>query len=454
MQVVRLPKRIVRLIITSFVSSCLFLVFLDDKNLTTFPLLTSSSFRPVSYSNTNDGSTQDLCKSFPRHLLQSIQPVLKMGWTESQKQIHAQLETVSACFDPNDLLIVSDYEETILGRVTIDIFETLPEEYRRRSRDFARHNAMKRKPLNMDDGRAETTHHKLGWKMDKYKFLAQVEYAWSTMPGRDWYVFYETDTYVLWDSMFRFLSTLDAAEALYIGSPSPGRRGTWFANGGPGFVLSRGAMQKVLGKDQGWLTSRGAKATRRDCCGDSVLGWMLWQARVPLSGFYPLFSLYAVDRVPFTERAWCQPVITMHKLTPGDMLRLWRWEHGNRKRDTPILFSDLYEFTGINETDVRYDWDNTSYDRLAPGRELAAETHESCRAACEADGKCLQYLWRGLQEKHCVLMPFVSLGKAGGQDAGSGMYVSGWMHSRIEDWRAGNVCEDAAWVHPSIARHF
>jgi len=159
-------------------------------------------------------------------------------------------------------------------------------------------------------------------------------------------VFYETDTYIVWDNMFRFLSTLDPAAPFYIGSPSPGREETWFANGGPGFVLSRGAMDKLLSRDRPLLegprsgsqfvaapplTLRGMDLVKGDCCGDSVLGWMLWEAKVPLSGFFPLFNTYPVHGIPYTERSWCQPVITMHKSTPEDMLALWRWEHSTRK---------------------------------------------------------------------------------------------------------------------------
>ena len=313
-----------------------------------YPFETTSAFYPVTHHDAATKSIQELCASFPNHLLQRIQPVLKMGHGEKREQILAQLNTVSACFDAQELLLFSDMDETILGRHAIDVLANLPEAYRIDNPDFEPYDTLQQmldSPGAYDRSK-DPTIGKNGWKLDKYKFLAEVERAWLMKPGRDWYVFYETDTYIVWDNMFRFLSTLDPAAPFYIGSPSPGREETWFANGGPGFVLSRGAMDKLLSRDRPLLegprsgsqfvaapplTLRGMDLVKGDCCGDSVLGWMLWEAKVPLSGFFPLFNTYPVHGIPYTERSWCQPVITMHKSTPEDMLALWRWEHRTRK---------------------------------------------------------------------------------------------------------------------------
>ena len=79
------------------------------------------------------------------------------------------------------------------------------------------------------------------------------------------------------------------------------------------------------------LTLRGVDLIKGDCCGDSVLGWMLWKAGIRISGFFPLFNTYAAHKIPFTERAWCQPLITLHKSTAEDMMDLWRWEFQARQ---------------------------------------------------------------------------------------------------------------------------
>lgn len=68
-------------------------------------------------------------------------------------------------------------------------------------------------------------------------------------PEKRWYVFYEDDTYIVWDNMFRLLANFDPDMPWYFGSPSPGARGLWIANGGPGHVLSREAIRRVVEDD-------------------------------------------------------------------------------------------------------------------------------------------------------------------------------------------------------------
>lgn len=81
-----------------------------------------------------------------------------------------------------------------------------------------------------------------GWKTDKSKFLPSISRAWRMAPENRWFVFYEGDTHVVWDTAFRMMANFDADVPHYFGSPSPSRNGTWFANGGPGYIISRGAI--------------------------------------------------------------------------------------------------------------------------------------------------------------------------------------------------------------------
>lgn len=146
--------------------------------------------------------------------------------------------------------------------------------------------------------------------------------------------------------MFRFLLTFDPDKPLYMGSPSPGRHDekkdikTWFANGGPGFVLSRGAIKELLHRDVAPsgqyidppLPEKWLPLLRVECCGDSVMGWTLWNVSIPLQGYWPLFNPHPLHGVPFSDLYWCQPVMTLHKTSPKDMVDLWRWEFGVRQR--------------------------------------------------------------------------------------------------------------------------
>jgi hypothetical protein len=505
----RLNKRLERnALIAAVVSLALFALWYlhHDEPLPPpafYPFETTSAFFPVAHHDAQNKTVEELCASFPRHLTQRIQPVLKMGHGENRKMVDAQLESVSACFGADDLLVFSDLDEVVHGRHAVDILANLPRAYRENdaegnaNADYVNYEAMyalaNEGKLTVENDPARG---KNGWRLDKYKFLAGVERAWQMRPGRDFYVFYETDTYISWDNMFRFLSTLDPDAALYMGSPSPGRhdekknKDTWFANGGPGYVLSRGAMEKLLGRrtssKTGHLTDppislKWLDLVRSDPCGDSILGWALWDAGVPLSGFFPLFNTYPAHALPFTERLWCQPFLTMHKLKPEDLVGLWRWENGRRKLGSPLLYSDLYDFLPVATPEVRHDWDNTNWDRLAPGRDTSANSLEACKKACEDSPSCLQYHWQGEQTKKCVLQRFINLGGAkepetvqrkipipgtGGGEKGAGKeeqfkvveehltYASGWLKPRIDEWVKKHMCYAPEWVYPSIERHY
>jgi hypothetical protein len=467
-----------------------------------YPFETTSAFFPVAQHDAQNKTSQELCASFPHHLMHRIQPVLKMGHGENPSVIDAQLESVSACFRPDELLVFSDLDALVHGHHAIDILADVPQAYRYNdedgssNRDFVNYDAMYalardgKLTADNDPARGEN-----GWRLDKYKFLAGVERAWLMRPGRDFYVFYESDTYISWDNMFRFLSTLDPQAPLYMGSPSPGRHDdknnadTWFANGGPGYVLSRGAMEKLMGRrsapGSGQFTEpppshRLVDVVRGDPCGDSILGWALWTAGVRLNGFFPLFTPFAVHTVPYTERLWCQPFLTMHKLRPEDMLDLWRWENGRRRRGRPLLYSDLYEFFPVPDPGVRHDWDNTNWDRLGPGWDVNADSLRACQKACEESTTCHQYHWQGGEyTKKCVLQPFINLGSPKKPETvrrdvpdGNGKardakgeqqfrtveeeiyYTSGWMKSRIDRWVKDHMCLAPEWVHPSIERHY
>ncbi|KAK4198664.1 family 31 putative glycosyltransferase [Triangularia verruculosa] len=466
------------------------------RDSTFYPYDTTTAFAPVSFpaETVQKLSANDLCASFPHHLMgKHIQPVLKMGHGENREMINAQLNSVSSCFQPADLLIVSDLPETLPnGHEAIDILYNLPQRYRLTNDspeavpepDFAAYEAMHDlyRAGNLTAENDPTRKNKrTGWRLDRYKFLPQVERAWTEKKNKDWYVFYESDTYVSWDNLFRFLSTLDPDRPLYMGSPSPGRRDpktdeeSWFANGGPGYVLSRGAMRVLFEKrassrESGVWTEepfllKHINTVRTDPCGDAILGWVLWLAGIKISGFFPLFNTYALHSLPYTDRLWCQSFVTMHKLSPQDMVRLWRWEFGSRKLGRPLMYADLYEgffLPEIEEAEQRDNWDNTNWDRLARGRDVYVDSVEKCREACENATSCLQYHWNGKHMRKCVLMPFVTLGHAkqpetiakkdGGEE--SFIYTSGWITARIKSWAKAHPCVVPDWVPPSTERHY
>ncbi|ROT39626.1 hypothetical protein SODALDRAFT_331731 [Sodiomyces alkalinus F11] len=435
-----------------------------------YPWDTTSLFHPVRM-YAKGKTADDLCPSFPHHLLQqSIQPVLKIGHADVGKPpLEAQLASASACLE--DLLIFSDLDEHDFpgNRSAYDVLADLPAAYARHA-DFGNYTYMRQLrdagTLDVDDAATAAIR---GWAIDKYKFLPMVERAWAMRPHRDWYVFYETDTYVSWDNTFRFLANLDPDAPLYIGSPSPGRtvpdtdHVTWFANGGPGFVLSRGAMRRFLARkvgEQGDFleapqSHRWPDLLDIDCCGDSVLGWALWTAGVPLVGFWPLFNPDPLHAVGFDEDHWCQPVLTLHKTKPEDMMELWRWEHINRQQHKPLLYRDLYQFYHPGQIETRADWDNS--DPKAWEAPETVDSFEACGVACGQNPECFQWNWHGGK---CRLIRSIRHGFPRAADRpdengqGGGAYMSGWASERIAAWRSARTCDVVGWVRPSITRIF
>lgn len=161
-----------------------------------------------------------------------------------------------------------------------------------------------------------------------------------------------SDSYVFWDNAFRFLQTFDPDQPIYMGSPSPGRFDskrnikTWFANGGPGYVLSRAAIKALLHRETSPhgqyidppLTEKWLPLLRGECCGDSVVGWTLWNASIALQGYWPMFNPHPLHGIPYSDRYWCQPVLTLHKTSPKDMVDVWRWEFGQRQHSVRVTF--------------------------------------------------------------------------------------------------------------------
>ena len=294
-----------------------------------------------------------LCDAFPSYLLSRIQVVLKIGASEPADRIDAQISSVTRCI-PN-LIIVSDRESQIHDHHVHDILAALPESFRANTSDFDAYDALQRGDDRFVAGPQ-------GWRLDRFKFLPMVERAHEINPTADWFVFLESDTYMVWDNMFRFLDQLDPHVPLYLGSPSPGRRlneeeVSYFAYGGSGFVLSTAAMKKLVLREVGLhgeytqppLSQQYEDLVKADCCGDSILGWALHEKGVKLSGYWPMFNPHPLHGIPFDEAHWCQPVISLHKTLLSDMTGLTRWEN-QRDRTVSTLVAPAVSATNLSSS--------------------------------------------------------------------------------------------------------
>jgi hypothetical protein len=192
---------------------------------------TRSQFRPVSQ-NVTDKSVQDLCGAFPTDLLSGIQPVLKSGHGVLETRVNTHLNSVSACLDDH-LLIFSDLDEEIGGYQVVDVLADLRTDFVT-GNDQLEDYVLQMELANNGTLHSEAASKVKGWQSDKFKFLPQVSRAWRMRPEKRWYVFYEDDTYIVWDNMFRLLTNYGPDVPWYFGSPFTwcawnldGQRWTW-----------------------------------------------------------------------------------------------------------------------------------------------------------------------------------------------------------------------------------
>jgi len=309
--------------------------------------------------------------------------------------------------------------------------------------------------------------------LDKFKFLPMMREVWADqvdkMPGdpgfRKWFFFVETDTFVVWESVFAWLEHFDASKKMFMGSPVWPKHQAVFAHGGSGFVLSRAALQAMNIPDN---THDGSAEDinfgmdmDKYCCGDQILAEVLKRKGVTISGFWPMFNGETPRTVPFGREHWCEPVLTLHHLQGEELndVAQWasEWRRGLETPEKPMLFEDLIGYIEPHIAAERLDWDNGAEDAVFYGpdhpqynprvsglEKIAWKGADACKSACQANRSCLQFKFH---KSVCSFGYGVRLGnKARPDEEGEDRFYSGWMVERIRDWKAGNKCSKPHWV--------
>lgn len=89
------------------------------------------------------------------------------------------------------------------------------------------------------------------------------------------------------------------------------------------------------------------------------------------------------------------------------------------------------------------DWDNQSTEVLEDAR-----TQDACRAACEGDHACVQWMFDSTTET-CKVADNPRLGEA---SLGSGIHAE-WIFNRVERWRdALPACHGETFITPEEGR--
>lgn len=262
--------------------------------------------------------------------------MFKTGATVLWKRVPIHLSTSLSenRINHDNVLIYSDYPETIGDWEIIDALANTSEKMRK-SENFQPY-------LQQEDYESRQNYAELtnvpgdsagasgGWKLDKYKFLPIVDHAGRNRPDAKWYIFMEDDSYLFLPNIVRHLKKFDHQEPWYLGSVA-WIHGDYFAHGGSGFALSRGAWEQSFGKDP-QLVQKYEAFTEEHGCGDHILGHALKDYGVHFGethGDYRFrygFNPESHWSTWYEQASWCEPVYSWHHTHGRDVARFYSLE--------------------------------------------------------------------------------------------------------------------------------
>ncbi|KEF52313.1 uncharacterized protein A1O9_11553 [Exophiala aquamarina CBS 119918] len=271
--------------------------------------------------------TDQYCKFFLDS--KDVLIVVKTGANEIHDKLPTQLLTGLRCYQ--HILIFSDREQRIGPFVVHDALRNASDILKTQDPDFDYYRTLQDYKGNGED--KTSLRHKSGkaaWNLDKYKFLHMLEETWNLRPHRKWYIFIEADTYLVRTNLLLWLERQDPSQLLYFGSPTY-VNGEAFAHGGSGVVLSGAALSKFANGDPG-IAARYDAMVKSESFGDYVLMKALRDKGVVFSGRWPMLQAEKPATIPFGPgpdngvRHWCQPIVTMHHITPEEACVIWDFE--------------------------------------------------------------------------------------------------------------------------------
>ena len=397
------------------------------------------------------------CRNLPG--AEDVVVIMRTGATEIQDKLPRHFETTFRCY--SDLIIFSDYAETFMGHDVHDVLKDMNRDVMTENEDFDIYLRL------LEGGRASLDGSELsgklsfegsksgklenaGWRLDKWKFLPMMRQVINLRPNKKWYLFVESDSYVVWSNLLKYLENMDSDRDIYYGSEVQ-IGDDLFAHGGSAFIMTRSAIEKgALWYEED--PERWHDWTARHWAGDCVLGKCLLEAGVELGWAWPMFQGGHPEKMDFTEwkgevRVWCSPILSFHHFADEELQRIWQFEQDwitvfdknthddpddmrwalwkHRSQDNPIMhgFDVFKDFVFPNLTDHRTGWNNFS---PMPVSGTDGYTAEDCRNMCVVDHECVQYLHR--DEYGCNTGSYAMLGEP---MEGA---TSGWLLDRIDTW--------------------
>lgn len=191
------------------------------------------------------------------------------------------------------------------------------------------------------------------WAPDKYKNIHAAQKAWELQPNRSWYLFIDADTYIVWSSFFAWIKRLDPAKDLYLDNTihtlNP------FAHGGSGYAISRTGMLEIVGGvDASKIAANFDISASTTCCGDAELAGVVSQKNVSLIDAYPLINRNKPRNIQFSPTHWCQPIITMHHMSPEEVNDLWQFEQSRESPEASFFLANVLSYSSSRALNLTF----------------------------------------------------------------------------------------------------
>ncbi|OTA57989.1 glycosyltransferase family 31 protein [Hypoxylon sp. EC38] len=399
------------------------------------------------------GNAQSPCGALKG--LEDVFVILRTGASEAPKKLPAHFTTTLRCVP--HYAIYSDYEEDIEGHhvynaldeINPDIIATHSDfEYYRRLQEGGR-EAFSAQELaqwaaakNTNGGRDSP-----GWRLDKWKFLPLAEKALHQRPDAKWYIFIESDTYMLWQTLLEWLSHFDSSKPHYMGMQMQ-IGDVVFAYGGGGFAVSNPALKKVVAHRRENLKFYD-DFTAAHWAGDCVLGKAMADAGVNLLWSFPTIAGDQPGDMDYNstfggqKKPWCYYAASYHHIPPAEYSRFYRFEQNwNMENTFRLRHRDVFQSYVLPQlSSERVDWDN-----LSDIDESTANSFDDCRKICKSQPDCMQF---SFSEQSCKTSTALKLGHQVPGDSAERVN-SGWMMEKVKDYieRMDEICGSESWILP------
>lgn len=368
--------------------------------------------------------------------------VVKTGATEIHQKLPIHLSTTLRCIP--HFVIYSDMAEEFQGHPVYDVLDAVSPGTKMNNDDFSLYRELQeyhsagRNISELIDG-----NHQKAWNLDKWKFIPMMDKALQARPSAKWFYFIETDTAVVWDNLFAYVSRFQPDKSWYIGGQS------WlgdveFAHGGTGFVMSSQAVRLVAEK---WTKEQTEleKLVTEHYAGDMILAKVLKTMDIGLTKSWPIFQGETPDTLDYSAHHWCYPVASYHHVNNKWIQAISdfqeEWVLSVKGKDA-LRHRDAFEkFVQPNLQSERQRWDNISKDE----KSVVPSTADACRESCKNDPECVQWFFA---PGKCKTGNVVRLGSSTEEDQYSVEMVSGWMLDRVDAFtKQQGACDDKDyWV--------